>query len=189
MIKLEDEIRSGKLQPLIANGNIQNRVRGLAQEINSFYQWEKGELILVGLADGANIFLSDLIRFIPFKIKLYFVKVKTYCGTEKVGRDAVDTSEFSDDFCNSIDGNNVLVVDDVFDTGESLESVCQAVEIFRPKTIKTVVLINKNKQRECGIKLDFVGFCVADKFLVGYGMDFDGYYRNLQDICGYLCIK
>lgn len=183
MIKLKDEFVSGKLQPLIANSNIQNRVRGLAQEINSFYQWEKGELILVGLADGASIFLSDLIKLIPFKIKLYFVKVKTYCGTEKVGRDIVDTGDFSDDFCNSIEGNNVLVVDDVFDTGESLESVCQAVEIFNPKTIKTIVLINKNKQRECNIKLDFVGFNVVDKFIVGYGMDYNDYYRNLDSIC------
>jgi len=175
---------SGKLQPLIASGNIQNRVRGLAQEINSFYQWSKEELVLVGLADGASVFLSDLIKLIPFKIKLYFVKVKTYCGTEKVaGRDGVDTSEFSDDFCNSIDSNNVLVVDDVFDTGESIESVCQAVEIFNPKTIKTVVLINKNKQRECGIKPDFVGFNVADNFIIGYGMDYNDYYRNLPDIC------
>lgn len=183
MVKLSDEFVSGKLQPLIASGNIQNRVRGLAQEINSFYQWSKEELVLVGLADGASVFLSDLIKLIPFKIKLYFIRIKTYSGAEKILKPEINTGEFSDDFCNSMQDNNVLVVDDVFDTGESLESVCQAVEIFNPKTIKTIVLINKNKQRECDIKPNFVGFNVADRFIVGYGMDYNDYYRNLQDIC------
>jgi hypoxanthine phosphoribosyltransferase len=155
----------------------------MAHEINAFYGWEKGELVVVGLADGASIFLSDLIRSIPFKISLNFVKVKTYCGTEKVGRSRIDTGEFSDDFCHSMEGNNVLIVDDVFDTGESLQSVWEAVNIFGPKTIKTAVLINKYKQRDCEIKPDFVGFNVADKFIVGYGMDYNNYYRNLTDIC------
>jgi len=183
MIKLQDEFGSGKLQPLIASGNIQNRVRGLAQEINSFYQWDKEELIIVGLADGASIFLSDLIKFIPFKIKLYFIRIKTYCGGEKVAKSEIDTGEFSDDFCNSMRDNNVLVVDEILDSGDSLCSVVEAVEIFQPRTLKTMILFNKNKKREYEIRPDFCGFNIEDKFVVGYGADFNGFYRNLTDLC------
>lgn len=178
MIRLQDEIKSGKLQLLLDNNSIQNRIGGLAKEICSFYEWERDELVIIGLADGANIFVSDLVRLLPFKLRLCFLKVKTYCGTEKVAKSVLNTEELAD-----IENRNVLVVDDILDTGETLNSVIESIKILKPKTIKTIVLLNKNVKKEFDIKLDFCGFNVENKFLVGYGLDFNGYYRNMQDIC------
>lgn len=182
-MRLGEEIKSGKLKVLIASNNVQSRIQGLAKEITAYYEFCKEELIIVVLMDGSGMFACDLIRLLPFKLRSYFIQTKTYCGTEKVIGGGVDTGEFSDDFCNSILHNNVLVIDDVFDTGKSLESVYEAINIFSPKAIKTVVLISKNKCRECDIKPDFVGFNIEDKFIVGYGMDYKDYYRNLDMIC------
>jgi len=182
--KLRDDFVSGKLgRRLICQEEIQSRIKGLAKEINAFYEWTKEDIIIIGLMDGATMFLSDLIKLIPFKIKLYFIKVKTYDGINKTINNTINTKDFSDDFCNSIYNNNVLIVDDILDTGEALYSIYEAVQMYEPKTLKTIVLLNKNRKKEYEIKPDFVGFNIENKFVVGYGLDFNGYYRNLIDIC------
>lgn len=179
MIKLQDEIKSGKLQLLLDHNSIQSRVRGLAKEICQFYEWEKDELVVVGLADGANIFVSDLIRLLPFKLKLYFLKVSTYEGTNRTKNSVINTGELID-----IENRNVLVVDDILDTGETLNSVINSIEIIKPKTLKTAILLCKNRKRNYEINIDFVGFNISDNgWLVGYGLDLNGFYRNLNDIC------
>jgi hypoxanthine phosphoribosyltransferase len=182
--RLRDDFVSGKLgRRLVCQEEIQSRIRGLAKEINAFYEWTKEDIIVIGLMDGATMFLSDLIKLIPFKIKLYLIKIKTYDGINKITNSKINTGDFSDDFCNSIQDNNILIVDDILDTGEALHSICEAVQMFGPKTLKTVVLLNKNRKKEYEITPDFVGFNIEDKFVVGYGLDFNGYYRNLIDIC------
>lgn len=178
MVKLEDEIKSGKLQLLLDSGSIQSRVRGLAKEICSFYEWEKDELIVIGLADGANIFVSDLIRLLPFKLRLYFLKIKSYEGMDKVKNSVINIEELTD-----IENKNILIIDDICDTSETLYSIVEKIKILKPKTIKTIVLLNKNIKKQFDIKLDFVGFNIPDKWAVGYGMDTDQYYRNLNEIC------
>lgn len=179
MIRLQDEIRAGKLTLLLDHNSIQNRIRGLAKEICQFYEWEKDELVVVGLADGANIFVSDLIRLLPFKLKLYFLKVSTYEGTNRTKNSVINTGELID-----IENRNVLVVDDILDTGETLNSVINSIEIIKPKTLKTVILLCKNRKRNYEINIDFVGFNISDNgWLVGYGLDLNGFYRNLNDIC------
>lgn len=177
MIRLDEEVKSGKLQLLLDHNSIQSRVRGLAKEINDFYQWEKSELIVIALADGANIFVSDLVRLLPLKLKLYFLKIKTYEGTNKIAKSVLNIEELTD-----IENKNVLILDDILDTGETLSSVIKSVEMLKPNTIKTVILLCKNRNRDCGIKINFVGFNIIDKWVFGYGMDMDGFYRNLNDI-------
>lgn len=177
MTKLEDEIKSGKLQLLLDHNSIQSRIRGLAKEIIHFYEWEKSELVVVSLADGANIFVSDLVRLLPFKLRLYFLKIKTYEGINKVKNSVINIEELTD-----IENKNVLIVDDVSDTSETLYGVIEIIKTLKPKTIKTIVLLNKNIKKEFNIKLDFCGFNIPNKFLVGFGLDYNNYYRNLQDI-------
>jgi hypoxanthine phosphoribosyltransferase len=124
------------------------------------------------------MFLNDLIKLIPFKIRLYFIKVKTYCGTNKIKNSVINTDELI-----NIENNHVLVVDDILDTGETLDSVIKSIELFKPKTIKTTTLLCKNIKRKHEIKIDFIGFNIPDKWVIGYGMDTDQYYRNLNEIC------
>lgn len=178
MIRLQDEINSGRLRLLLDHNSIQGRVRGLAQEIVRFYEWEKDELIVIGLADGANIFVSDLIRLLPFKLRLYFLKISTYEGINKIKNSIIDTKELI-----NIENNNILLIDDILDTGETLNSVIKALEIMKPKTLKTAILLCKNRGREFDIKPDFCGFNISNVFIVGFGLDKDQYYRNLVDIC------
>lgn len=183
MKTLEQDFIENKSKILIPEDSIRGRVRGLSQEIINHYQWLDKELIVVGLMDGASVFLSDLIRLLPFKIKLYFITLKTYLGKNKIKDGTIDTcKEFSDDFCNSIQDNNALIVDDILDTGESINTISEAIKIFDPKTLKTVVLLNKKIEAQKKAKADFIGFNIPDKFVVGFGMDYNGYYRNLPDI-------
>ena len=178
MVRLDEEIKSGKLKLLLDNNCVRNRINGLAKEIIHSYEWEKDELVIVSLADGANIFASDLIRLLPFKLKLYFLKIKTYEGTNKAKNSVINIEELTD-----IENKNVLIVDDICDTSETLNSVIEAIKTLKPKTIKTVVLLNKNVKKEFDIKLDFCGFNIENKFVVGAGLDHNNYYRNLADIC------
>jgi len=178
MVHLDEEIKSGKLKLLLDNNSVRNRIRGLSKEIIHFYEWEKEELVIVGLADGANIFVSDLIRLLPFKSRLYFVKVTTYEGQNKIKNSVINIGELS-----NIENTNILIVDDICDTSETLSSVIETIKTLNPKTIKTVVLLNKNVKKEFDVKLDFCGFNIENKFVVGFGLDYNNYYRNLNDIC------
>jgi len=178
MIRLQDEIKGGKLQLLLDHNSIQNRIRGLAKEIIHFYEWERNcQLVLIAVMDGAGMFLYDLIKLLPFKIKLYCIKINTYKNQSKIKNSIVEINELTD-----IENNNILIIDTVLDSGETLNSVIKSVETMKPKTLKTAILLCKNRKREFDIKPDFCGFNIADKWIIGYGMDIDGFYRNLKDI-------
>ena len=177
MVHLNEEIKSGKLKLLLDNNSIRNRINGLAKEIIHFYEWEKDELVIVGLADGANIFTSNLVILLPFKLKLYFLKIKTYEGTNKAKNSVINIEELTD-----VENKNVLIVDDICDTSETLNSVIEVIKTLKPKTIKTCVLLNKHIDKKFNIKLDFVGFNIENKFVVGAGLDYNNYYRNLDAI-------
>ena len=177
---LKDDFRLGKLgRRIICQEGIQNRIRGLAKEISAFYEWEKDELIVIGIADGANIFVSDLVRQLPFKLRLEFIKIKTYAGTKKIQNSVIRNIEE----LLEVENKNILIVDDIYDTGETLNFIINEISKMNPKTIKTCVLLNKNTKKEYEIKSDFVGFNIENVFVVGFGLDCSGYYRNLQDIC------
>lgn len=177
MMCLDEEIKSGKLKLLIDHNSIQSRTKGLAKEICSFCEWETDELVIIGLADGANIFVSNLARLLPFKLKLYFLKVSTYGGMNKIIKSVLNI-----DGLTGIENRNVLIVDDICDTSETLNSVIETIKTLKPKTIKTVVLLNKHIDKKFNIKLDFVGFNIENKFVVGAGLDYNNYYRNLDAI-------
>ena len=179
MILLEEEIKSGKLKLLLDHNSIQSRAKGLAKEIIRFYEWEKDELIVVGIADGANIFVSDLVKQLPFKLRLEFIKIKTYAGTKKIQNSVIRNIEE----LLEVENKNILIVDDICDTGETLNFIINEISKMNPKTIKTCVLLNKNVKKEFDIKLDFCGFNISNIWIVGYGMDMNGFYRNLNDIC------
>jgi hypoxanthine phosphoribosyltransferase len=157
---------------LIPPARLRQRVRQLARAIEKDYAGK--ELVIVSLLSGTVLFLADLIRFINSPLRLDFMGVSSYReGT--VSRELVFTKELRID----VRGRDVLLVDDILDTGRTLEAVLARLEKLHPGSVKTCVLLDKAARRVAPIQADYVGFRIPDLFVVGYGLDFAERYRNL----------
>lgn len=157
---------------LIPASRLRARVRELARDIERDYR--DRELVIVSLLNGTVLFLADLIRFINLPLRLDFIGVSSYReGT--VSRELVFTKELRLD----VKGRDVLLVDDILDTGRTLHAVIERLQKLKPASIRTCVLLDKRARREMKIHADYAGFEIPDLFVVGYGLDFAERYRNL----------
>ncbi len=157
---------------LITEGQIARRLRLLSREIQSDFAGR--ELVVVSLLNGTVMFLADLIRHLSVPLRLDFIGVSSYgLGTES--GDLVFTKELRLD----VRGRDVLLVDDILDTGRTMTRVLAKLRALKPRRIKTCVLLNKPGRRTEDIEADYVGFDIPDYFVVGYGLDFAERYRNL----------
>jgi hypoxanthine phosphoribosyltransferase len=157
---------------LITEEQIASRVAELTVEIQRDFQGR--ELVLVSLLTGTVMFLADLIRRLELPLRLDFMGVSSYgAGTES--GNLVFTKELRLD----VAGRDVLLVDDILDTGKTLDQVLAKLLILQPRSIKTCVLLDKPSRRVKPVQADYVGFVIPDKFVVGYGLDFAERYRNL----------
>jgi hypoxanthine phosphoribosyltransferase len=157
---------------LIAEGQIARRVRQLSKQIEREFQGR--ELIVVSLLTGTVLFLADLIRNLSLPLQLDFMDVSSYGdGTEP--REPVITKHPR----MSVRGRDVLLVDDILDTGRTLSLALRRLKALKPRRVRTCVLLNKAARRVMNIQADFVGFDIPDHFVVGYGLDFAERYRNL----------
>ncbi len=163
---------------LITEGQLARRVRELAREIAEAYPDLDQGLTLVTVLSGSIIFLADLIRQLPMRMKIGLVTVSSYRGatTESCG------AELLRDLTVDVTGRHVLVVDDILDTGNTLRLVQGRLRTLRPKSLRTAVLLRKPKKAPLDVTADFVGFDIEDVFVVGYGLDFNNDYRNLPQI-------
>ncbi len=171
------EIRGRKLSLLIKQEDIDRRVKELAGEIEKGFSLKEPPVI-VGLLKGAFIFTADLVRCFDFHVNVDFLWVSSY-------GDSMESSgniKIIKDLDYEIEGRDVLLVDDILDTGLTLKEIREFLEIKNPRTLKTCVLLDKKDNRKVNIEADFVGFEVPDKFLVGYGLDWAEYGRNLKGI-------
>jgi hypoxanthine phosphoribosyltransferase len=157
---------------LIHETDIQQRVGTLAAEIAHDYRGK--DLVLVALLNGTVMFLADLIRHLQVPLRLDFVGVSSY-GTGTESGDLVFTKELRLD----VKGRDVLLVDDILDTGKTLQRVTSMVLKLKPRSVKVCVFLNKAARRVEKIKADYIGFEIPDEFVVGYGLDFAERYRNL----------
>jgi len=169
-----------KLQLLIPENKIHKRVHGLAAEIS--HDFQNTNLIVIGLLQGSFVFLADLIRsfsqYYPLSIKVDFMTVGSYgAGTQSSGQ-----IKLLQDIQMDISHQKVLLVDDIFDTGQTLNFVLQRLKERKPVSIKTCVLLQKDVEKKFPIKIDYLGFQITDEFVVGYGLDFNGRYRERRDI-------
>jgi len=159
---------------LITETEIKNRVSELAQKLAVDYKHEN--LTIIGVLNGSLVFLSDLIRQIPFSVTIDTIKANTYVGTSTFPKAKTD-------IIHSININvkdeHVLIVDDILDTGKTLSGIVRMITKYSPLSIKLCVLLDKRARRERGIEPDYCCFEIEDKFVVGYGLDFDNRYRNL----------
>lgn len=161
------------IKVLFTEEEIKNRVKELGQEITRAYVGKKPHLVCI--LRGAVIFLSDLIRHIDLPITIDFMAVSSYGkGTKSSG-----IVKIIKDLDESIENKDVLIVEDIIDTGLTLEHLTKIFWARNPKDVKICVLLDKEARRIIDINLDFVGFKVPDEFIIGYGLDFNGFYRNL----------
>jgi hypoxanthine phosphoribosyltransferase len=157
---------------LITEEQIATRVREMTLEIQS--EFEGRELVVVSLLNGTVMFLADLIRHLELPLRLDFIGVSSYGGGTESGQ-LLFTKELRIDVC----GRDVLLVDDILDTGKTLSRVVAKLRALRPHRIKTCVLLDKSARRLENIRADYVGFSIPDLFVVGYGLDFAERFRNL----------
>ncbi len=162
---------------LLERGEIERRVRALAREIADCYDGAHTRLTLAPILSGSLIFVSDLIRELPLKMKLSLVHISTYPGqTTQPGSPRVIVGPTGD-----IANRDVLIIDDILDTGRTLSRVQAMIRAQGPASVRTAVLLRKPGKAR-GVEADFVGFDIDDEFVVGYGLDYGDLYRNYPHI-------
>ena len=169
MNQLENDVE----RVLISKEEIAAKVQEMAQEMDNFYQGE--EVILVCILKGSITFFSDLARAVPFPVVYDFMCVSSY-GSGTVSGGSVRILK---DLTVDITGKNVLVVEDILDTGNTLSALLVQLQARRPASLKLCCLLDKPDRRTKPVKADFVGFKIPDEFVIGYGLDYDERYRQL----------
>jgi hypoxanthine phosphoribosyltransferase len=157
---------------LITQNDIARRLREMAQEIQ--HDFTNRELVVVSLLNGTVMFLADLIRHLSMPLRLDFIGISSYGAGTKSGQ-LVVTKELRLD----VRGRDILLVDDILDTGKTMVRVLEKLRRLEPKRIRTCVLLNKAARRTEDVEADYVGFEIPDFFVIGYGLDFAERYRNL----------
>lgn len=170
------EIRGRKLELLIPEDKIQEKVKELAKAISREFNGE--ELYVIGILKGSFMFFADLVRNLEGKIFIDFMQVSSY----KTEMESFGEVIFIKDMSVDIKDKNVLIVDDIIDTGRTLKALVEALSLREPKKLKTCVLLDKRERREVDYNADFYGFEIPDKFVVGYGLDWAEEGRNLKEI-------
>ena len=164
---------------LIPRQRIAERVKELADQIAASYGDDAAEgLTLVTILSGSVIFLADLIRNLPLRMKIGLITVSSYAGATTQSRGAKVLKELNVD----VTGRHVLILDDILDTGGTLRLVQKRLAESAPKSIRTCVLLRKPTKAPPDVPADFVGFDIEDVFVVGYGLDYNDHYRNFPDI-------
>ena len=166
-----------KVETLIKDRDINERVTQLGQIISASYI-DTNKLIVVGLLRGSFMFIADLVRKIDVPVEVDFITVSSYGS----GMTSSGNVKILKDLDGDISGHDVLLVEDIVDTGKTLEAVIEMLETRMPNSIKVCALLNKQSRRISNIKADWIGFEIPDEFVVGYGIDYDQRNRNLPFI-------
>ena len=165
------------LRVLLKRSAIQRRVREMGHQISLDYKGERVHLI--GVLKGASIFLADLIRQIKVEVSVDFMAVSSYGqGKQRSGQ-----VRLTKDLDTSIEGLNVILVEDILDTGLTLSYLQRVLQQRKPKSLRIAALLDKPSRRIKEVKSDYVGFEIPNEFVVGYGLDYAERYRNLKDVC------
>jgi len=172
-----------RLNPLLSQGQIASIVQGLADRISEDYLGR--ELVLVCILKGAFMFLSDLVRRLKIPAKIDFVRLASYGS----GMKSSGNIEITKDIELSVEGKDVLIIEDIIDSGHTLEFLKERLILSNPHSVKICALLDKRGRREVGMEADYLGTEVDDVFVVGYGIDFNENYRHLPEIYYVTTIK
>jgi len=165
------------LPVLIPEREIRRRVEELAEAIDADYP--EGTLCLIGVLKGATIFLADLVRAIRRPVRFDFIGISSYGA----GKRSSGEVRLTKDLEVSLEGVHALIVEDIVDTGLTLRYLLRVFEARQPLSLRVVALLDKPARRVCEVPVDYVGFRIPDRFVVGYGLDYAEEYRGLRDIC------
>ncbi len=169
-------IESCERKVLFSRDRIAAEVERLGQEISRDFAGQ--EVMLIGVLKGSFLFVADLIRAIEVPALIDFVRLASYgAGTQSSG-----LVEFRKNLEMSIKDRNVIIVEDIVDSGYTLDCLYNKLLLQEPKTLKICTLIDKKARREVDIEADYVGITMDDGFIIGYGLDYDEKYRDLPDI-------
>lgn len=161
---------------LFSEEQLKSAVEKIAGEINKDYEGK--EPVLIGILKGSVVFMADLMRKISVDCTTDFMSVSSYGG----GTETSGSVRIRKDLDRSITGKDVIVIEDILDSGTTLSHLLEILEVRRPNSLKLCVLLDKPERRVTPVKYDYVGLTVPDEFIVGYGLDYDEKYRNLPYI-------
>ncbi|HTQ61624.1 MAG TPA: hypoxanthine phosphoribosyltransferase [Candidatus Solibacter sp.] len=176
MSRNKHQIPGERVRILIPRQRIHRRIQELARQIRQDFPDEP--LLLVGVLKGAVFFLSDLARGIPGEVSLDFIAVSSY------GKDTKTSGQvkLTKDLDASIEGRTVILVEDILDTGMTLQYLLRILEQRKPKRLRVAVLLDKPERRIAAVQAEYVGFSIPNEFVVGFGLDYAERYRNLQGV-------
>lgn len=161
---------------LINESNLDKRIEELAKEIMRDYKDE--DLVFVGVLKGAAVFfMIELAKKIKNSVEFEFIQVESYQGTESTGK-----IKLKQDLIDKIEGRNIIIIEDIVDTGRTLEYLREYIKKHNPKSVKVCTLLSKPSRRIVELNIDYIGFSIPDEFVIGFGMDYDQKYRNLPYI-------
>jgi hypoxanthine phosphoribosyltransferase len=166
-----------KLKPLIRHSAIKKRVEKVAREITRDFRGRRVHLI--GVLKGSCIFLADLVREIDLETSIDFIAVSSYGR----GKESSGQVRLLKDLDSSIAGLNVILVEDILDTGLTLNYLLRVLKQRKPRTLRVAALLDKPSRRIKKVRTDYIGFQIPNEFVVGYGLDYAERYRNLKDVC------
>lgn len=167
-----------KFKVLFSKEEIEKRIKEMANEIDNDYR--NKEIVIICVLKGAVFFCTDLLKSMESTLELDFLRASSYAGTESTG-----DVKLKLDLSSNIEGKDVLIVEDIVDTGYTLEFLKEHLLSKKPKSLKIAVLLDKKERRKANIDIDYTGFIIPNKFVVGYGFDIDEKYRNIPYI-GYV---
>ena len=166
-----------KLKQVLSPEKIQKKVKELAEKIENDFKGEP--LVFIGTLKGAFIFLADLVRNIKNSpVEIDFIRAKSYGMSDTSSEEVIITKDVE----LSLEGKNVILVEDIVDTGITLKFLKEHLKLHNPKIVKICALIDKKERRKEEVELDYVGFVIEKGFLVGYGLDFAEKYRYLPGV-------
>ena len=160
---------------LISESEIKKRVKTLANKINEDYKGKKP--IFVGILNGCYVFMADLLREIDLDIEVDFVKIRSYEGDSSTG-----TIKFRKDISADIDGRDIIIVEDIIDSGFTINFLVNRLRNSGPKSVAVATILFKKEVAKLDFNVDYVGFEIPPEFVVGYGLDYDEKYRQLKDV-------
>lgn len=163
---------------LINKTKLEKRIEEMGKQIQKDYEGK--EIVLIGILKGSVMFMSELAKNIKNSVALDFMDVSSYEGTESTGKIKINK-----DIRDSIEGKDVIIVEDIIDTGRTLTYVRDYLKQKNPNSVKIATMLSKPSRRVMELQVDYIGFAIEDKFVVGYGLDYNEKYRNLPYI-GYI---
>ena len=169
------ELLDKKFELLITSGHIQNAISEIADRMNNDLKGK--DIIFISILNGAFMFTADLCKKLNLNCQISFVKIASYKGTSTTGK-VNKLIGINEDLRNK----TVIILEDIVDTGITIENIVNQLYEYEPNEIKIATLFFKSESYQKNIKIDYIGIKIPDKFIVGYGLDYEGYGRNLEDV-------